>query len=188
MRYKEFNPLTLKHGDVIFDKDSQGTDGFSHVSHVIAFPGEYVFRDLYTGKWGYIKLDAFPKMELSEHEIAERFSDITWLDVPTFQGTIPSENLYERLGLITSSDITKYQVASEIFTKDDSPISIASAQIYGVYDSVFINADNALYLSLALIVAYLLLVAVTYDLLSQIFIKLKKKKSSVHSLEHKEKS
>ena len=184
VRWKEFNPLTLKHGDIIFykEKDSQKITSFARV---IAFPGEYSFGDLHAGKWGYAKLDAPLKVEMSEGEISELFSAITWLNSPTFQETIPSENLYDRLRIPTSEDVGRYQVASEIF-KEFETANVDPADIYGVYDSVFVS--NIYYYYILVIIIALLFV-VTYDFFSRIFIKLKKSKhTNVCPVEHEEKS
>ncbi len=186
VRYKEFNPLTLKHGDIIFDKekDSQKIT----FARVIAFPGEYSFGDLHTGKWGYAKLDAPPKVEMSEGEISELFSAITWLDSPTLQETIPSENLYDRLRLHSpiSEDVGRYRVASEVFKEFGTANNVDPADIYGVYDSVFVS--NIYYYYILVIIIALLFV-VTYDFFSRIFIKIKKSKhTDICPVEHEEKS
>jgi len=161
VRHKEFDSLILKRGDVVFYEDYQKNDLFARV---IAFPGEYVFSDLHAGKWGYIKSDAPPKLELNESEIIQLFSDITWLDYPTFQETISSENLYDRLILI-SGNATKYQVINDAFGNADTT-ALDPAQIFGVFDSVFIPAGNVSYFYVALIIVYLLLAVIIYVLLS----------------------
>jgi len=172
VQWKEFNSSVLQRGDIVFYKDSQKV----YFSRVIAFPGEYVFSDSYTGRWGYFKSDIIPKIEIDENEIVKLFSDIAWLDYPTFQATTQSENLYDRLSLL-SYDAEKYQVISDgIFIEGSGTISIKPTQIFGIYDSVLITAAHVNYFYLALIIFYLLLVVVIYYLLSLIFIKLKKRK------------
>ena len=172
VRWKEFDSSILQRGDVVFYKDSPKV----YFNRVIAFPGEYVFSDSLTGRWGYLKSDIVPKMEMDESEILKLFSDIVWLDYPTFQATTQSKNLYDRLSLI-SHDAEKYQAIGDGMPMEGmATISINPTQIFGIYDSVLVTASHANYFYLTLVIFYLLLVVAIYYLLSLIFIKLKKRK------------
>lgn len=172
VRWKEFDSSILQRGDVVFYKDSPKV----YFSRIIAFPGEYVFSDSLTGRWGYLKSDIVPKMEMDESEVLKLFSDIVWLDYPTFQATTQSKNLYDRLSLI-SYDAEKYQAIGDGMPMEGMvTISINPTQIFGIYDSVLVTASHANYVYLAIIAFCLLLVVVIYYLLSLIFIKLKKRK------------
>ena len=179
VRWKEFDPTILQHGDIIFSKDPQNY--LSSFSKVISFPGEYLFADHHTGKLGHIRLNTFLKTELNEEEISKLFSSITWIDSPVFQETIPSKNLNERLYLL-STDTTRYHtvINDEVFNINLPYLSSFSPeQIYGIYDSVFITADNVIFYYLTLVIIYLLLTIVAYNLLSRI----SKKKHIIRSIE-----
>ena len=158
VRWKEFDPTILQHGDIIFSRDSQNHSIFSNV---IAFPGEYVFSDLYTGRWGYTKKTGWEeKWEegMTQDEVLKLFYSITWLDSPTFQATVQSENIYDRLRLnnfapASFEDIVKnyYKHVGIIGSYNEVNITHPE-QIYGIYDSVFITANNLILRYLTLII------------------------------------
>ena len=182
VRWKEFDPTILQRGDVVFYKDSQKV----YFSRIIAFPGEYVFSDLYAGRWGYTKKTGWEeKWEegIAQDEISELFYSITWLDLPTFQATVQSENIHDRLRLnnfapASFEDIVKnyYKHVGIIGSYNEVNITHPE-QIYGIYDSVFVTADNVIFYNLALIFIYLLLFFAIYNILSRIL----KKKHIIHS-------
>ncbi len=178
VRWKEFDPTILQRGDVVFYKDSQKV----YFSRIIAFPGEYVFSDLYTGRWGYTKKTGWEeewKEGIDQDEISKLFNSIIWLDSPTFQTTIQSESLYDRLRITNDNIKENYYKDVGIIGNYDEVGVIRPEQIYGIYDSVFITANNVIFYHLILIVIYLLITIIIYKILSRIL----KKKHVIHSVE-----
>lgn len=174
--FKGFNPSTLKHGEIIlFNNPQTGQIGFSQV---IAFPGEGLFQDLYTGKWGYIEKVELEETEIiiiTPNQISNLFAKITWLDSPTFQPTILSEDLYDRL-LYLFEDEQKYRTASDIDPKLPYTGAVKTEQILGVYGLTLASADKVWLYYLASFTVPFVVSLVIFTLLWRIFRKLKKNK------------
>jgi len=174
--FREFNPATLKHGEIIIYKDPK--NNADYIIQVIAFPNEALFADLHTGKRGYAPKQIAENWDAgsTEEEISNIFAQITWLDNPTFQETIPSTNLHDRLVLFPI-DEEKYKITSDLLTTYTGIGTASPEQIISVYDKTLISADNAWLYSLIMSALPIVVSLAIFILLSRIFKKLKKNKS-----------
>jgi len=108
-----FNSSDLKRGTVIFVGNTFST--------IVALPNEYLFSDLYTGKFGYLPknhplsfLVSSTTNQISEIEIKNFYSAIQWLDSPSFNPKISNQDLYVRLYRDNNDNLDNYRAVGNL--------------------------------------------------------------------------
>lgn len=159
---------------------------------IAALPGEYLFADRLTGKWGYVEKGdplaekVFIAREISQTEIENLFSAILWIDDYSFKPQTSDKNLYERL-FLNIIPIDAYRTIGAIgedylsdgFLKKGGFISyfqLSFDDINGAYLAK-IPAQYSRLWSLILISLYILIFTIIWNLLGKFrYLKFKRRK------------
>jgi len=119
---QRFDSSDLKRGTVIFVGNKFST--------IVALPNEYLFIDLYTGKFGYLSknhplsfLASSTANQISETEIKNLYSAIQWLDYPSFNPKISDQNLYARLYRDNNDNLDNYRAVGNLDWFNQKPYS-----------------------------------------------------------------
>jgi hypothetical protein len=117
-----FDSFDLKRGTVILVGNKFST--------IVALPNEYLFTDLYTGKFGYLSknhplsfLASSTANQISETEIKNLYSAIQWLDSPSFNPKISDQNLYARLYRDNNDNLDNYRAVGNLDWFDQTDYS-----------------------------------------------------------------
>ncbi|HRR94797.1 MAG TPA: signal peptidase I [Candidatus Paceibacterota bacterium] len=117
-----FDSSDLKHGTVVFVGNQFST--------IVTLPNEYLFTDLYTGKFGYLSknhplsfLASSTINQMSETEIKNLYSAIQWLDSPSFNPQISDQDLYARLYFDNNDNLDNYRAVGNLDWFDQTDYS-----------------------------------------------------------------